>query len=145
MARQADTAEAHVRLTIDAWARAIRAKDVVGVVAHQAPDFVQFDFAPPLRTVGPNPKGMEDWFATWRGPIGFEIIDLHVTASDEVAFCYALIHLTGSRSDGSISDVWFRNTLGLRKTSDAWKIVHGHESVPMHIDGSLRAAIDLKP
>jgi len=88
---------------------------------------------------------MEDWFATWRGPIGFEIIDLRVTASDEVAFCYALIRLTGSRSDGSMSDVWFRNTLGLRKISDAWKIVHGHESVPMYMDGSLRAAIDLKP
>jgi hypothetical protein len=26
-----------------------------------------------------------------------------------------------------------------------WKIAHGHESVPMQMDGSFRAAIDLKP
>ena len=77
----AETAEAQVRSMIDAWARAIRAKDVTGLVAHQAPDFVQFDFAPPLRIVGPHPQAMADWFATWRGPIGFEITDLHVAAS----------------------------------------------------------------
>jgi PhnB protein len=115
------------------------------VVAHQAQDLVQFDLAPPLRIVHPNPKALQDWFATWRGQIGFELTDLHVTAGEEVAFCYALVHLTGSRTDGSDSDVWFRNTLCLRKVGGAWKITHGHESVPMYMDGSFRAAVDLKP
>jgi PhnB protein len=26
-----------------------------------------------------------------------------------------------------------------------WKIAHLHQSVPMYMDGSLRAAVDLKP
>ena len=101
--------------------------------------------APPLWTVGNDPQGLKDWFATWRDQIGFAITELNVTAGDDVAFCYALIHLTGSRTDGSHSDVWFRETLGLRKVGDVWKIAHGHESVPMHMDGSFKAAIDLKP
>lgn len=130
---------------IDSWAQAMRVKDAAGVAAHQAQDLVQFDFAPPLQTVGINPKGLQDWFATWRGKIGYEIADLHITANDDIAFCHALIHLSGSRTDGSESDVWFRNTLCLRKIDSVWKIVHGHESVPMHMDGSFRAAIDLKP
>jgi len=138
-------AEAQIRSMIDSWAQAIRAKDAAAVVAHQAQDFVQFDFAPPLQTVGPNSKGLQDWFGTWRGRIGFEITDLHITAGDDVAFSHALIHLTGSRTDGSESDVWFRNTLCLSKVGGVWKIAHGHESVPMHMDGSFRAAIDLKP
>jgi len=147
MANQTPTtsAETEIRLIVDSWAQAMRAKDAAGVIAHQARDFVQFDLAPPLQTVGAHPEGLQGWFATWRGQIGYEIIDLHVIAGDDIAFCHALIHLTGSRTDGSESDVWFRNTLCLRKTGDVWEIAHGHESVPMHMDGSFRAAIDLKP
>lgn len=145
MARQAEPAAMQVRSTIDAWVQAIRTKDAPGVAACQTVDFVQFDFAPPLQTIGPNPEGLQDWFATWRGPIGYELTELRVTAGEDIAFCHALIHMTGSRTDGSHSDVWFRNTLGLRKLGDTWKIAHGHESVPMHMDGSFKAAIDLKP
>jgi PhnB protein len=138
-------AKAQIRSVIDSWAQAMRVKDAAGVVAHQTQDFVQFDLAPPLRVVCPGPKGLQAWFATWRGQIGYTIGDLDVTVGDDVAFCHGLIHLTGNRTDGSESDVWFRNTLCLRKVGDAWKIAHGHESVPMHMDGSFKAAIDLKP
>ena len=113
------SAEAQVRSVIDSWALAMRIKDAAGVVAHQAPDFVQFDLAPPLRLVGADPKGLQDWFGTWRGQIGYEIRDLHVTVGDNVAFCHGLTHLTGSRTDGSESNVWFRNTLCLCKAGDA--------------------------
>jgi hypothetical protein len=47
-------------------------------------------------------------------------------------------------TDGSKSNVWFRETLGLRRAGGAWKIARSHESVPMSMDGSFRAAIDLK-
>jgi ketosteroid isomerase-like protein len=137
--------EGRVRSTIDSWAQAIKVKDAAAVIAQQAQDLVQFDLAPPLQTVGTDSARLEDWFSTWRGEIGFELTDLHVRAGEDVAFCHTLIHLTGSRTDGSISDVWFRNTLCLRKTGVRWKIAHGHESVPMYMDGSSRAAIDLKP
>jgi PhnB protein len=139
------SSEAQIRSVIEAWAQAMRAKDTAGVVMHWDQDLVQFDLAPPLRTVGDDPQGLKDWFASWRGQIGFAITELRVTASEDVAFCHALVHLTGSRTDGSESDVWFRATLGLRKTKGVWKIAHGHESVPMQMDGSFRAAIDLKP
>ena len=59
--------EAEVRSVIESWAQAMRAKDAPGVVAHQAPDFVQFDLAPPLRIIGTDPNGLQQWFATWRG------------------------------------------------------------------------------
>ena len=36
-------------------------------------------------------------------------------------------------------------TLALVRTPDGWKIVHLHESVPFHMDGSQRAALDLEP
>ena len=43
------------------------------------------------------------------------------------------------------TDVWFRHTIGLRKIDGRWKIVHSHESVPFYMDGSDKAAVDLKP
>ena len=138
-------AEAQIRSVINSWAQAMRAKDAAAVVAHQKRDLVQFDLAPPLRIVGPDPKGLEDWFATWQGQIGYAIRDLVVTVGDDVAFCHCFIHLTGNRTDGSKSDVWFRNTLCLIRTGEAWKIAHGHESVPTYMDGSFKAAVDLRP
>jgi ketosteroid isomerase-like protein len=40
--------EAQIRALVDDWARAIRAKDVDGVLRHYAPDLVHFSLAPPL-------------------------------------------------------------------------------------------------
>ena len=37
------------------------------------------------------------------------------------------------------------NTLLSRKIRGDWRIVHQHESVPFYMDGSYRAAVDLKP
>ena len=85
-----EPAEAQIRLVIESWAQAMRTKDAAGVVAHQTRDFVQFDLAPPLRVVGRDPKGLQDWFASWRGQIGYTIKDLHVTVGDNVAFCHGL-------------------------------------------------------
>jgi ketosteroid isomerase-like protein len=42
-------------------------------------------------------------------------------------------------------DLWFRQTLGLLKIDGAWKIAHEHSSVPFYMDGSFKAAVDLKP
>jgi PhnB protein len=53
--------------------------------------------------------------------------------------------LSGTKSDGEKADVWFRLTLGLRKLGGEWRIAHQHESVPFYMDGSYRAAVDLKP
>ena len=49
------------------------------------------------------------------------------------------------RIGGEDQDLWYRSTVCLRKTEGRWRIVHDHTSVPFYIDGSYRAAVDLKP
>jgi PhnB protein len=139
------TAEAQIRALIDDWAKALRAKDVDGVLAHYAPDSVTFDLAPPLISTAADAKGLQAWFATWRGPLGYEIRDLTITAGDDAAFGHSLNRLSGTKTDGERADVWFRQTFGFRRLEGAWKIAHQHESVPFYMDGSYRAAVDLKP
>ena len=41
--------------------------------------------------------------------------------------------------------MWMRSTLAFRRAGGAWKIAHGHSSVPFRMDGSYRAATDLQP
>ncbi len=53
--------------------------------------------------------------------------------------------MTGRKTDGEVIDLWRRQTFGLKRVRGAWKIVHEHSSVPFYMDGSYRAAIDLKP
>ena len=136
-----------VRQLIDDWAAAIRAKDVERAMSYYAADVVSFDLAPPLQYAGANAisKGLAQWFATWAGPIGYEIRDLSINVGDEVAFCRSVNRMTGKRTNGEYTDVWVRSTIGCRRLGGKWLIVHEHASVPFYMDGSDRAALDLKP
>ena len=136
--------DSKIRATIDARANAIRSKDVQGVMSNFTEDSVGFFLAPPLRT-SPLKEDLTGWFATWRGSIGYEIHELRITSGDDIGYCHSLSRLTGKRTDGEETDVWFRDTVCLRKINHRWLITHVHESVPMYMDGSLKAAIDLKP
>ena len=136
--------EAQIRGTIHARANAIRNKYVQGVLPNFTKDSVGYFLETPLQQ-SPLKEDLAGWFATWRGPIGYEIGDLEITAGDDVAYCHSLSRLTGARTDGENTDIWFRETLCFRKINGQWLITHLHESVPMYMDGSLKAAIDLKP
>jgi ketosteroid isomerase-like protein len=147
--------EQAIRDIINDGNKALYAKNADRLFAHLAKDVVSFDLAPPLQIAGDaarNKAGTEAWFQTWKGPIGWETRDLKVVVSGDIAFTYGLSHITGTKVDGPETrehgphiDIWIRSTNCLRKIDGAWKIVHSHSSVPYHMDGSNRAAIDLKP
>lgn len=148
-ARLATTDEIHIRMLIDNWVNALRAKDADGVLAHYAADNVMFVLAPPLQYTSdnsPGKQGVEEWFATWDGQLGYEIRELKITAGrDDVAFSHSLNRMSGVKSDGEKVDMWLRETLCFCKIDGEWKITHQHESVPFYMDGSNKAAVDLKP
>jgi PhnB protein len=120
---------AQVRKVIELWAKAIRAKDVEGAMACFAPDVLTFDLAPSLQYTGREVirKGLEDSFSTWDRPIGLEIRDLRVTA------------------DGEKPPLWCRSTMCSQKIDGTWRIAHEHTSTPFYMDGTAKAALDLKP
>lgn len=132
----------------DELAKSIHNKDVTRVLSYFASDSVMFVLAPPLQFKGsdsPGENGVKEWFDTFRGPIGYESRDRQITAGADVAFCHSLIRISGTRTDGGETDIWIRETLGLRKIGGAWKITHQHQSVPFYMDGSFKAAVDLTP
>jgi uncharacterized protein (TIGR02246 family) len=141
------TDQAQIRQLMDHWAEAVRSKDVDGLMSHYATDIVVFDLAPPLQYRGADEcrENWEAWFPTFRGPIGYEVRALDIAASEDIAFCHSFNRITGTRTDNEKTDIWVRATVCCRKTDGKWKIVHEHQSVPFYMDGSYRAAVDLKP
>jgi predicted dithiol-disulfide oxidoreductase (DUF899 family)/ketosteroid isomerase-like protein len=139
--------EARVRELIAEWAAAVHAKDVDRVISHYDADVVSFDLAPPLQYVGREAlrKSLAEWFSTFQGLIGLDVHDLSITVGGDVAFCRSLNRISGRRTNGEETDVWVRATIGCRRVGDRWLIGHEHASVPLYMDGSERAAVDLKP
>jgi uncharacterized protein (TIGR02246 family) len=138
--------EAKIRQLIDGFQRAIRAKDLGGVLSVYAPDIVSFDLVPPMQHVGiaAYRRPWEATFASFEGPIGYQVSDLHITATDEVAFSHSLNRMRGTTKDGQRISMWVRWTACFRKPDGRWLVTHEQVSVPIDLD-SGRASLDLEP
>ena len=141
-------AQTEIKALIAERVEAMRTKDVTRAMATMADEVVAFELAPPLR-LGPeqarDERALQSWFDGWQSGVEIEVARLTVAASGDVGFAHSLNRMRATRADGREVDFWIRSTLGMRKQGDQWKIAHGHSSVPFHMDGSYRAALELEP
>lgn len=141
---------ADVRAVLAEHSAAHAARDVARLLDLYAPDAASFTLAPPLQQ-GPHtpygtPEGIQRWFDTFDGPVEIVYLDPTVVTSGDVAFVHCLTQMTATPSGSEDAfSFWMRSTYGLRRTDGRWLIVHRHESVPFHMDGSFRAATELQP
>lgn len=142
------TDETEIRAVIDERIAAIHAKDAGRAVAVLAPDIRAFELAPPLMIEGSaarDASGLQAWFSTWDGPLSITVRDLRIEADGDLAVAHGLMNLRGRKTGGGEVDLWHRSTLVFRRIDGAWRITHGHSSVPFVMDGGPRAVLDLKP
>jgi uncharacterized protein (TIGR02246 family) len=125
--------EMRIRTLIEQWAQAVHAGDLDAVLADHSPDIVMFDVPPPNDGV----RGIDAYRATWppffewqRQGAVFEIVDLDVTAGDDVAFAHALLRCGTSAELDKEPDNRLRLSIGLRKENGRWTVVHEHHSFP---------------
>ncbi|MDQ6695393.1 MAG: nuclear transport factor 2 family protein [Chloroflexota bacterium] len=138
--------QAQIRELTETVTEAVHSKDLDGLMSNYAPDVVSYDALDPLQYVGQaeSRKRAEEWFSSYKTPIGFEISDLSITAGDDVAFCHYLYHVSGTLNHGGKVDMWVRSTVCYSKIDGKWMITHEHTSVPF--DGeSGKASLNLKP
>lgn len=121
---------------------AIAAGDAERALAHTAPDEVVYDLAPPL-VQHTGVAELAAWIATFTTPPVLAHHDPVVHVDGDLALVHALTSMTGDK--GGTFTLWFRSTIGLRRREGRWLVVHRHESVPFHMDGSFRAAVELAP
>ena len=139
-------AEDAIKRVIESGVEAIRAKDLDGVMSMYAPDLVSFDIVPPLQYVGADAyrKQWEEVFSLFPGPIDYEIVDLSITVSDDVAFTHSFNRLSATMSNGQKVGNWLRWTACFRKINGKWLIAHMQASVPVDLETG-KAVLDLKP
>ena len=118
--------ENEVRAIIEKWARAVSAADRPAILAHHAHDFLMFDLPATFKGLAAYDKTWDFFFANPRGPISFLPREITVSAGEDVAFAWFMVHCEGT----SAGPVDTRLTIGLRKTGGKWVIVHEHHSVP---------------
>lgn len=138
--------EAQIRRLIEDRVKAVRAKNINGVMSNHAPGILSFDVVNPLQYAGSDTvrERAEEWFSWYQGPIGYEVRDLSITTGDDVAFCHYLYRVSGTRTDGGKVDMWVRATVCYRKIDGTWMITHEHNSVPFDME-TFKASLDLKP
>jgi len=135
-----------IRAEIADRVRAVREKNVEGLLAHYAPEVATFDLVAPLRNLGAAAvrKRVSEWFASFRTAIDYEIRDANISAAGDVAFDHHLTHVRGTSQSGDSIDMWFRETVGYRRVGGRWLVTHQHSSVPLDMNGG-RALLDLRP
>jgi uncharacterized protein (TIGR02246 family) len=117
---------------VENWARAVRNKDLDGILANHSPDILMFDVPPPIQS-----KGIEAYKKTWdlffswsQDSRIFDISEMNITAGNDVAFVTALMRCSGTEPNGEKIELAFRLTIGLRKIGGQWIVMHEHHSIP---------------
>ncbi|MCB8820410.1 YybH family protein [Microvirga rosea] len=123
--------EDEIRALIEGWRGAVLDRDPHRIGAYYAPDIEAFDAISRLRF-----SGLESYRRHWEecfaagGAMIFEIRDLAITATKELAFAHFLNRCGQKGADDTEMAAWMRATLGYRKHDGRWLIVHEHISAP---------------
>jgi ketosteroid isomerase-like protein len=124
--------ESAVRTIIENWARAVRERNMDGILAHHTDDIVMYDVPQPFESCGIEAyKKTWETFYDWAEDSGvFDITELHIVAGEDVAFAYAAMKCSGYDDTGNPEPLKFRLTTGLIKVNGQWMIKHEHHSIP---------------
>jgi uncharacterized protein (TIGR02246 family) len=127
------TDEQQIRELIEQWAVAVHTGDLDTVLADHTGDIVMFDVPPPQE----GARGIEAYRDTWPGffewqaqGATFDILELDVTAGEDVAFAWALLRCGTTEENAEHPERRLRITFGLRKEDGRWRVAHEHHSFP---------------
>jgi uncharacterized protein (TIGR02246 family) len=127
--------EQEIRALEDKFAVAFSAKDVDAIMKLYVPgsELFVFDLGVPRQHVGweDYKKDWQDFLATTKGPVHFEIRDLQIVTDGKLAFSHSMQHVSITSPEGTPQDYWVRVTDDYRKVDGRWLIAQEHVSVPI--------------
>jgi len=115
------------------WAENTKFDRKDAILQNHAEDAVIFDVLPPLKypDTAAYRNTWDDWIPETIGPAIFDLHELEISASENMAFAHALVHCGGIKPDGRNFEDWVRTTLCLQRRQGTWQIVHQHTSMPI--------------
>jgi uncharacterized protein (TIGR02246 family) len=129
---------------LDAYVKAVRAKDVEAFLDLYADDVRSFDLWSVWSYEGKDAlRGMvEEWFGSsdTADQVAVEFDEVRTSVGDDVAAVSAFLTFRGLSAEGEeLRSMNNRLTWVLRKEPDgAWKIVHEHTSAPADDEGKVQ-------
>ena len=126
--------------------KAIRLKDIETLMLYYMRDILSYDVVGTLQYVGSSAirARMEEWFSSFEGAIGYDVQDVKISASDDLAYSFGLCHVNATKTAGGKLEMWWRETTCYRKIDSKWLIIHEHSSVPFD-PKSGKASLGLTP
>ncbi len=134
---ETNTAETQVRAVLEDWAKATRQNRQDEILKNHVPDLVIFDVLPPMKYESAESyrQSWGDWQPETQGEGQFDLENLSITASTDLAFAHCFIRCGGTMPDGRTFQDLVRATFCLKKIDGAWKILHQHGSKPVQKTG----------
>lgn len=123
--------EKQIKQIIDSRVKAIHDKDLNLLLAHHDAHVQSYDIFKPIQYSGSDKikERAEKWFSGYKSLIGYDISDLSINASNDLAFCHYIYHIKGTLNDGGEVNMFVRCTICFKKVDNEWKIIHEHSSV----------------
>jgi ketosteroid isomerase-like protein len=126
-----DQNEMQIRQLIENWAKAVREKDIDGILAFHSDNFVMYDVPEPFQSVGLDEyRKTWDTFFKYTKPGVFDIHELHIVNDENVSFAYGKLQCSDKTNSDVYAPLDFRLTIGLKKIKGQWTILHEHHSIP---------------
>jgi len=129
--------ESLIRALSDSFAKAFNSGDIDAIMKHYVQDdsFVILDVVPREGYRGANTyrRNWTEMFSHFKEKPSIAILDLQVTADDNVGFGYSFQRVTGIDTNGAPVDRTVRVTNGYRKIGNEWLIALEHVSVPVDL------------
>ncbi|HEY0802377.1 MAG TPA: nuclear transport factor 2 family protein [Steroidobacteraceae bacterium] len=126
-----------VRALLESWAKATRENRKDDILKNHRQDLVIFDVLPPMKydSAESYRRSWGDWQPETQGDTRFDLEDLSVTATADMAAAHCFIRCGGFTPDGRRFEDWVRATFCLHKSFGSWKVFHQHVSKPFERGG----------
>ena len=134
---ETNAAENRVRAVLEGWAKATQQNRKDEILKNHVPDLVIFDVLPPMKYESAESyrRSWGDWQPETQSEGQFDLENLSVTTSTDLAFAHCFIRCGGIMPDGHTFQDLVRATFCLKKIDGAWKILHQHISKPIQQSG----------
>ena len=123
--------EMQIRDLIESWADAVRQRNMDAILDSHSEDFVMYDVPEPFQSIGLEAyRKTWDLFFKYTKPGVFDIHELRIISSDDVAFAFGKMQCFDKAGREDYLPLDFRVTICLKKTEGKWMILHEHHSIP---------------
>jgi ketosteroid isomerase-like protein len=125
--------QTQVHAILEEWAKATRQNRKDEILKNHVPDLVVFDVLPPMKYESAESyrQSWDDWQPETQGEGQFDLENLSVTVSTDLAFAHCFIRCGGTMPDGHTFQDLVRATFCLKQVDGTWKILHQHISKPI--------------